>query len=196
MLAPILTWSDRVEWEVVEMHAGINVTMVERIDRFWIDGDEYAVRCNGVFGVDTGAGVVTSVRDYVDLEEWRDRITPIYERMASRSSIEVVRRHLAAVDRREVASMAADYALDAQLLRGTAAFTGWFAIAEYFDTVGARLGPHTLRFTALTDPSLETATVEWIITGDSSVVATGTDHYRVVGGRIVEQVVVLDGTDF
>jgi len=48
---------------------------LERIDRFWVDGNEYAVRCNGVFEFDLETGTIISVRDYVDLNEWRGRLS-------------------------------------------------------------------------------------------------------------------------
>ncbi len=74
LLAPILRRSERVQWDVVtsayEAHRG----WLERVDRFWIDGTEYAVRCNGVFEVDATTGLITEWRDYVDLGEWRGRI--------------------------------------------------------------------------------------------------------------------------
>ena len=49
----------------------------ERDDRFWIDGEEYNVVCNGVFEVDTETGLITAVRDYCDLARWRQRLASV-----------------------------------------------------------------------------------------------------------------------
>jgi limonene-1,2-epoxide hydrolase len=73
MLAPLLSRSSRVRWDVVTEAFGEDRAWVERVDRFWIDGTEYAVRCNGVLELDPHAGVITELRDYVDLGEWRER---------------------------------------------------------------------------------------------------------------------------
>ena len=94
LLASVLWWSDRVEWEVLSASYGDGIAWVERADRFWIDGVELAARCNGVITVDVATGLVDSVRDYVDLGEWRARSAPVLATMAQRSPIDVVRRHL------------------------------------------------------------------------------------------------------
>ena len=73
MLGRVLRRSDRVRWDVVSESYGDRRAWVERVDRFWIDGSEYAVRCNGVFEFDRDSGLITEVRDYVDLGEWRER---------------------------------------------------------------------------------------------------------------------------
>ena len=70
----ILDRSDEVRWDIVTEAYAPHRAWLERVDRFRIDGTEYAVRCNGVFEVDTDAGVITEVRDYVDLGEWRGRL--------------------------------------------------------------------------------------------------------------------------
>ncbi len=49
----------------------------ERDDRFWIDGEEYNVVCNGVFEVDTDSGLITAVRDYCDLARWREQLASV-----------------------------------------------------------------------------------------------------------------------
>lgn len=74
MLGPILGRSTEVRWDIVSASYDGTRAWIERIDRFWIDGTEYAVRCNGVFETAPEAGVITEVRDYVDLGEWRDRL--------------------------------------------------------------------------------------------------------------------------
>lgn len=49
----------------------------ERDDRFWIDGVEYNVVCNGVFDVDPDSGLITTVRDYCDLMRWREQLATV-----------------------------------------------------------------------------------------------------------------------
>jgi limonene-1,2-epoxide hydrolase len=74
MLGPILERSSDVRWDIISASYSDDRVWLERIDRFWIDGAEYAVHCNGVFEIDAAAGVITEVRDYVDLGEWRARL--------------------------------------------------------------------------------------------------------------------------
>jgi len=74
LLGPILRRSTEVRWDIISASYGQDRVWLERVDRFWIDGTEYAVRCNGVFEIDTDAWVFTQVRDYVDLGEWRGRV--------------------------------------------------------------------------------------------------------------------------
>lgn len=77
MLAPILSRSTKVQWDIVSAAYSHDQAWLERVDRFWIDGTEYAVRCNGVFDIDPTAGVIAGVRDYVDLGEWRARLAAV-----------------------------------------------------------------------------------------------------------------------
>lgn len=198
MLAGILGWSDEVRWDVLAVAARDATVWCERVDRFWIAGVEHAVRCCGVFTLDAPTGLVSSVRDYVDLGEWRARITPVYETMAKRDPAAVVARHLAAVARRDPVAMAADYALDARLERPGAAFSGWAEIAGYFDTVPARLDGRTIEFGPLDTPDHaagDSVTVRWTVRRDGGPVTTGADRYRVTAGRIAHQTVTLDGPD-
>ncbi|MEM7287046.1 MAG: limonene-1,2-epoxide hydrolase family protein [Actinomycetota bacterium] len=74
MLAGILGRSERVRWDVVTASYAPGRAWLERVDRFWIDGVEYAVECNGVLEIDEDVGVITQLRDYVDLGEWRARL--------------------------------------------------------------------------------------------------------------------------
>ena len=74
MLAPILQRSERVQWDVVTASFAEHRAWIERVDRFWIDGVEYAVRCNGVIDLDSESGLIKELRDYVDLGEWRGRL--------------------------------------------------------------------------------------------------------------------------
>ena len=48
----IVQRSSRIQWDVVSSAFEGSRGWVERVDRFWIDGIEYAVRCNGVFDFD------------------------------------------------------------------------------------------------------------------------------------------------
>lgn len=194
MLSPIITWSDQVRWDVLSAAYDGTTAWLERADRFRIDGPEYTVLCNGVFEVDADAGTVRSVRDYVDLGEWRAHVGPALEVMARRSPDEVINRHLAAVIARDPVALAADYASDAVLRRGADKHQGWRAIADYFDTVPRRLNGLNFSYQrSLREPT----TVRWEISdADDAVVASGTDRYAVAGGRIVEQSVELDTPDF
>ena len=200
LLAPIVCWSDRVEWEVLSESFGESFgegsAWVERADHFWINGADHVVRCNGVITVDAATGLVTSVRDYVDLGEWRARIRPVLEAMSARPPADVVSRHLHAVGRRDTAAMAADYALDAVLERAGDVHRGWAEIADYFDTVPQRLGDSRLTLGTPVVVGAVEVTVGWVIElpGGSSV--SGSDHYVVELGRISRQRVTLLGDDF
>ena len=74
MFSPIITKSSSVRWDLINAVYESEKAWLERIDRFWIDDVEYSVQCNGVFELDTVNGIILSVRDYVDLGEWRDRL--------------------------------------------------------------------------------------------------------------------------
>lgn len=189
MLSGIITWSDEVRWDVVSAAFDGDVGWLERVDRFVIDDEELAVRCNGVFEVRDRR--VASVRDYVDVGEWRARAGPVLEALRARPAAEVVARHLAAVSRGDVVAMAADYALDAALVRAGTTYRGWRQIADYFDGVPGRLAGRRLE---LGTPGLtsDEVVLRWSIEG----VASGIDRYVVSEGRIVHQTVELDGADF
>jgi len=77
MFAPILGRSERVEWEIVSAAYQDRLAWLERVDRFWIDGEEYWVECNGVFVVADDGERLREVRDYVDLTPWRARLTGV-----------------------------------------------------------------------------------------------------------------------
>ncbi|MEU7815823.1 limonene-1,2-epoxide hydrolase family protein [Pseudonocardia sp. NPDC049154] len=74
LLAPILDRSEYVEWEIVTASYAEHRAWLERVDRFRIDGREYAIECNGVVEVDPATGLITAFRDYVDLQVWRERL--------------------------------------------------------------------------------------------------------------------------
>jgi len=196
LLAPVLCWADRVQWEVLSQSYDDGLAWVERADRFWIDGAEHVVRCNGVITVDVAAGLVTSVRDYVDLDEWRARLAPVLETMASRTPVEVVSRHLRAVGARDQVAMAADYSLEAVLERGGDVYRGWGEIADYFATVPQRLGEGRLTLSSAQAAGTAEATVEWTIDASDGSSVRGHDHYVVQRGRIIYQQVTLLGNDF
>lgn len=195
-LAPILTWSDTVRWDVVTANHSANMAWIERIDRFVIDGVEHAVRCNGVFEVDPALGKVVSVRDYVDLGEWRKRIGPAYDRLTQRDAIDVVHRHLGAVARRDPVAMAADYHLAARLSRGETLLDGWMEIADYFDDVPARLSDSVLAVETLSEPRPGHVRSTWTITSPDGAIVRGRDEFAVESGRIIEQTVHLEHGDF
>lgn len=196
MLAPIVCWSDQVRWDVVSAAYQDGTAWLERADRFWIDGEEHTASCNGVFTADSVSGTISSVRDYVDLGEWRARLGPVFEKLANRAPIDVVARHLQAVDRRDPMAMAADYALDAVLSRGDDELCGWFEIANYFRTVPERLGANELVCSAPSLIATGDVRVTWTLTAANSTTLTGTDVYRVEHGRIAHQAVGLHGPDF
>ena len=76
LLGPILRRASSVRWDVVAASYEPERAWLERVDRFWIDGQEYAVACNGVFEVGEDCRFA-EVRDYVDLGEWRTRLQDV-----------------------------------------------------------------------------------------------------------------------
>lgn len=194
LLRDIVTWSDEVRWDVVSASFGPDTAWLERVDRFVIDGVEHAVRCNGVFTV--ADGVVGKVRDYVDLGEWRARVGPALAAMAGRPAEEVVRRHLDGVLALDTVRMAADYAHDAVLVRPDGERQGWRAIADYFDTVPERLRGAELQFGSMARSTGGPVVVRWTITRPGNASLSGTDAYEVRAGRIAQQTVTFDTTDF
>ncbi|QYC45199.1 Limonene-1,2-epoxide hydrolase [Nonomuraea coxensis DSM 45129] len=77
LLGPILRRSERVRWDVVTASYTEERAWLERVDRFWIDGREHHVACNGVAEVDPARELITAFRDYVDLAPWRARIAGV-----------------------------------------------------------------------------------------------------------------------
>ena len=197
MLADILRWSDEVRWDIVSATSDDRGTSarVDRSDRFWIDGDEHSVRCVGEFEIDA-AGAVSSVRDQVDLDEWRARIVPVYDRMRARDAHEIAARHCAAVRRRDVVAMAADYALDASLRRGDTVHRGWSEIADYFDGAVNRLGDRAVVFGPIERNGAHGAAFAWRIVDGDGVVASGRDEIETADGFIARQTVTLHDADF
>lgn len=74
LFAPILSRAEEVRWDVVSRCEDGDRAWVERVDRFWIDGHEYAIECNGVYELDLDRGLIRAARDYVDLGTWRERL--------------------------------------------------------------------------------------------------------------------------
>jgi limonene-1,2-epoxide hydrolase len=77
LLGPIVERSQRVQWDIVSEAYVPGRAHIERVDRFWIDGKEYAVGCHAVIEVDEAAGLITAFRDYVDLAPWRAQLVGI-----------------------------------------------------------------------------------------------------------------------
>ena len=196
LLANILCWSEQVRWDVISSSVDGQVGWYERVDRFWLLGEEHAVQCNGVFTVDPATNTVCEVRDYVDLGEWRARVTPVLQTLAARSAEAVVLQHLSAVATRDPVAMASDYALDAVLARPDALHTGWTEIADYFETVPARLKNRELVFGDIEATDQQHAEVAWQITGAEGRVASGRDEFVVTEGQITQQRTSLDSDDF
>jgi limonene-1,2-epoxide hydrolase len=74
LLAPILARSSEVRWDLVSTSFEPERAWLERIDRFTIDGRQYAIECNAVVEVDPETGLILQFRDYVDLGLWRARL--------------------------------------------------------------------------------------------------------------------------
>ena len=74
LFTPILGRSERVVWDVVSAAYEEHTAWLERIDRFWIEGRQYRIECNGVLLVDPPTGLIAEFRDYVDLGVWRARL--------------------------------------------------------------------------------------------------------------------------
>lgn len=181
MLAGIVTWSDEVRWEVVsesyDNERGVG--WVERVDRFWLQRHEYAVRCNGVLQVDLQSGQLLALRDYVDLGEWRQRLAPAMQSLAQRSPVEVVVRHLRALSGTSVPDMSADYDLRAEVdIEGTR-LHGWHQIADHFEAM--RLGPRP-DYSVPVGVGPHHVQVDW-----KRGTELGRDTYEVRLGRITNQ---------
>ena len=196
LLAGIVCWSDKVQWDVVSVVIENNVGWLERLDRFWLAGEEHSVACNGIFTIDPETQTVLSVRDYVDLGEWRSRVGPVLADLSGRSPAAVVERHRVAVERLDPVAMAADYALDAVLDRPGARYEGWYAIADYFDSVPSRLAGRQLTFGSMEAIGSDRVKLSWRITTGVEATVSGHDTFQIVAGRIAHQVTTLSEGDF
>ncbi len=66
---------DRISWEITSAAVESNRVWMERVDRFFTaDGREIAIECAGVAEITDG--LITEVRDYVDLSTWEQRNKP------------------------------------------------------------------------------------------------------------------------
>jgi limonene-1,2-epoxide hydrolase len=74
LFARILDASSDVRWYLVSAAWSERCGHLERIDRFRIGGIWHEIECHGVWEVDPEAGLVTSVRDYLDLGVWHERL--------------------------------------------------------------------------------------------------------------------------
>jgi len=181
----ILCWSERVRWDV--HHVSIEGTngSVERLDRFWLQGEEYAVACHGVFSVDADTGLVISVRDYVDLGEWRGRVNPVLAALATRSPMEVVSSHLAAIRSGVPLAMASHYAVDAELDCPEGVLVGWDTIANYCESLVLQMDVSGIIWGAVELSGPEMVTVDWRFESDTQPNRSGCDQYEIREGRIV-----------
>ena len=192
-LAGILCWSNRVQWDVLSAVIDGDTGWYERVDRFWLADQEYAVACNGIITVDTVAQTVLSIRDYVDLGEWRDRVSPAIKFFQSQPAAVVVERHLCAVEQREPVSMAADFGMHAVLERPEGRYNGWCEIADYFDSVPDCLKGRELMFDPIETEHGSSVSVSWKIRDRGKYSVTGVDYYEVVSGRIMRQKTTFRG---
>lgn len=196
LLANIVCWSDKVRWDVASVAIQGNVGWLERLDRFWLAGEEHSVACNGIFTIDPETQTVLSVRDYVDLGEWRSRVGSVLADFSDRSPAAVARRHRAAVERLDPVAMAADYALNAVLERPGAHYESWYAIADYFDSVPSRLAGRELTFGSMEAIGSDRVRLSWRISKGIDAAVSGEDTFQIVAGRIAHQVTTLSEGDF
>jgi hypothetical protein len=164
---------------------------VERLDRFWLQGEEYAVACHGVFSVDMASRTVISVRDYVDLGEWRQRVNPVLGVMASRPAAAVVSAHLTAISTAASLAMASHYALDATIECPSGMITGWDAIADYCEALAAGPGCNMI-WGDVSSRGIEEVAVEWRLPAGEGTPQSGCDTYEVRAGRITKPVTTQD----
>ena len=74
MFRPIVTRSERIEWQTRSIATAEHRVHCERLDCFWIKGQKYAVPCHCVVEVDMVAQKITAFRDYVDIGKWRETL--------------------------------------------------------------------------------------------------------------------------
>ncbi len=72
LLGPFLERCEAARWDVVSAGVAGDTAFAERVDRFWIDGQEYRIECAGVYRI--AGDRIAEVRDYVDLGVWRERL--------------------------------------------------------------------------------------------------------------------------
>jgi limonene-1,2-epoxide hydrolase len=74
MFRPIVTRSERIEWQIRTIATAEHRVHCERLDCFWIKGQKYAVPCHCVVEVDLAAQQISAFRDYVDIGKWRETL--------------------------------------------------------------------------------------------------------------------------
>lgn len=74
LFARILLAAEEVRWEVLTEAWTDRRAHLERVDRFRIGGAWYEIECHGIWEVDPDRGLVTAVRDYLDLGVWHRRL--------------------------------------------------------------------------------------------------------------------------
>lgn len=72
--------ADRVSWEPTSHLADRDRAFVERVDRFWFAGHEAAIEVTGVF--ELAGDTIGTIRDYADLDTWRQRKIAALDRSA------------------------------------------------------------------------------------------------------------------
>ena len=107
----------------------------------------------------------------------------------------MIDEHLRGVASADPAAMAADYAPDAELVRGVDHYRGRDAIQAYFETVPARIAGGRVEVWRVHVDG-EGATVWWRIVGGPGDGSSGRDELVVRDGLIAHQSVQLDGRDF
>lgn len=78
LLGPFLERCQQAQWDVISAAVSGDIAFAERVDRFWIDGNEYRIECTGVYRIADGR--IAEVRDYVDLGVWRERLGDVMTR--------------------------------------------------------------------------------------------------------------------
>jgi hypothetical protein len=112
-----------------------------------------------------------------------------------RSTRRVIDDHLRGVASLDPVAMAADYASEAELVRGDATYRGRGAIFDYFSTVPERLAGGTVDAYRV-DVDGERGTIWWRLVGGPGDGSSGHDDVWVRDGMITRQSVHLDDRDF
>ncbi len=84
MFAPIISRSTDIEWQIITEVQTADLAIAERVDRFRIDGQVYAIECMGIYRVDAKTGLLAEVRDYVDVGVWRARLGGVLDAQGAR----------------------------------------------------------------------------------------------------------------
>jgi limonene-1,2-epoxide hydrolase len=71
MFTRVLGEADRLTWEIATSAVDGDRVWLERLDRFWFQGQEAAIECVGV--LELRHGRIHVVRDYCDVGTWQQR---------------------------------------------------------------------------------------------------------------------------